>query len=90
MNLALDFLVKNNLLPYIALAVMGYVIYIQHSAGIEKDMRIAQAEASAELDREAMGHVVSYVDSRFDKIKELKKETWEKGKHEKVIYYDTK
>ena len=84
----LNFLIKNNLLPYIALAVMGYVIYIQHSSGIEKDREIANAKASAEQANVNMNHIIGYTDSRFKKIEDLKNNVWKKGKHEKVIYYD--
>lgn len=84
------FLVKNNLIPYIVIGVLGFFVYTQHNSLIAKDIALAAANASAELANENMGFIVGYTESRFEKLAALKKDEWRKGKHEKTITYTIK
>ena len=86
----LNFLIKNNLLPYIAIAIMGYMIYYQHKDGILKDIALANAKEQAELQNDNIGFLVGYTDNKFAELEKVRTSKWKEGKHEKVIHYDNK
>jgi hypothetical protein len=86
----MEFLVKNNLLPYIAMIIMGYFMFDFWEKSIVAKQEAANAKASSHLANENIGTVTGYFEERLDKIEKLKSEEWREGKHEKIIYYNIK
>jgi len=88
MPFIISFFTKNNLLPYVAIVIMAYFLYLQYTAGIKKDIEIQNAKISAEQANINMNYIVGYTESKFNKLENLKSDTWEEGKHEKIISYN--
>lgn len=80
----LTFLLKHNLIPYIAIVVLATAVYWQHSAGIKKDILIAEQAATQVLTFESMNIIQTGNEKRLQELERVKT-VWKAGKHEDVL-----
>lgn len=78
----LKFLLQHNLLPYIAIVIMGGVIYLQFEKSIEQKLLIDEQEASIELTNSSLNIIQTYNEDRFKALEGVRRTKWKKGKHE--------
>jgi len=81
------FLKHNNLLPYIAMGVMGYVIYILWAGNIEKDLQLEQAKVNFETMQDAWNTKTLYHDEMLKQIQNTLNERWKEGRHVEILTY---
>ena len=78
-------LINNNIIPYMAITIMGLIIYILWEANLTKDKEIANAKAETELINKNMGTIQAYNESKFVELERLKKDAWKEGRHETTL-----
>jgi len=78
----LGLLLQHNALPYIAILIMGTVIYFQFENSIEQKLLIAEQEASIELTASNMNIIQTSNENRFKALETVRKTKWKRGKHE--------
>ncbi len=72
--------INNNVVPYLVMIVMGFMIYILWQANEAKDIEIAKANKYAKQNEFNMGVVQQYNEQRFDELAQIKMSKWKKGK----------
>jgi len=81
------FLKHNNLLPYVAIGAMAFVIYLLWQSNIKKDFELAQEEANREALQEAFAIQAMYANEAIEKIQSIQNQKWEEGYHVEVLDY---
>ena len=82
----MDFLKQNNLLPYIAIVIMGYFMYQLIQSNVAKDLEIANEKAEKELMNKNIGTIQNYTMLRIDALEKINKTEWKEGKHEVTLF----
>ncbi len=78
----LGLLLQNNALPYIAIVLLGGLLYWQTGKIAEQAILIDAKDASIELTATNMAIMHTYTNTRIDALEKVKKTKWKKGKHE--------
>ena len=78
----LSFLLQHNLLPYLAIIIMGTVIYFQFEKSIEQNLLIKEQEATIELTASNLAIIQTANEDRFKALEGVRHSKWKKGKHE--------
>jgi hypothetical protein len=77
-----EFLIKDNILPYLAIGLLAYLSWTLWEANIKKEIELQQAKEAAKFVNEAMGIIQSYNEQRFADIEKIQQNTWKEGRHE--------
>jgi hypothetical protein len=77
-----EFLVKNNLLPYIAIALLSWLSWGLWGSNVELRKEAAQAKEAVQFANEAMGIIQAHNEQRLNELEEARNRTWKAGKHE--------
>ena len=78
----LGFLLQHNLLPYLAIAILGYTVYWQIGKIEEQAISIREKEVEIQQTTENINIIQTYNESRFKALEGIRKTKWKKGKHE--------
>ncbi len=81
----LQFLLKHNLIPYIAIIILGSVIYWQHGRAVERNLVIEQQEATINAVGQTMGIIQSGNEKRLKELESVRQSEWSEGKHEGIF-----
>lgn len=81
------FLKHNNLIPYVAIVGMGFVIYLLWHSNIQKDLALAQEEANREALQQAFAVQAMYANEAIEKIQSIQNQKWKEGYHVEVLNY---
>lgn len=81
------FLKHNNLLPYVAIGGMAFVIYLLWQSNMQKDFALAQEEANREALQEAFAIQAMYANEAIEKIQSIQNQKWKEGTHVEVLDY---
>ncbi len=78
----MSFLLQHNLLPYIAIVIMGVVIYFQFENSIEQNMLIKEQEETIQQTASNIAIIQTANEDRFKALEGVRHSKWKKGKHE--------
>lgn len=81
----LTFLLKHNLIPYIAIIILGSIVYWQHGVSIKQKILISEQEAGLVKAHEIMGIIQVGNELRLKELEKVGKSIWKVGKHEEVF-----
>lgn len=77
----------NNLIPYIAIAIMGVIIYFLVQSNIKKDFEIEQQEKNVESLTEAFAIQSAYSNEQSDKIQKTINRKFKEGVYRETLTY---
>ena len=78
----MPFLVNNNIIPYLLIAIMGLGLYLQYTISEAKDDKIKELEASNLEAFKTMNIIQTYNEERLNALEKVRATKWKEGKHE--------
>lgn len=77
----------NNLIPYLAIIGMGFIIYFLWQSNIKKDLEIEQQKANVESLTEAFAIQSAYSNEQNDKMQKAMNSKFKEGMYRETLTY---